>query len=49
MSGYRWLLRNYFGGSTVGTVAGAGLTAGASAVPPLVRKSKGFVQRLFGQ
>ena len=40
-------VRNVVAG-TNGTVAGAGLTAGASSVPPLDKKGKGFVQRLFG-
>ena len=40
--------RNVVAG-TFGTVAGGGITAGASAVPPVVKKTKGFVQRLFGQ
>jgi hypothetical protein len=39
--------RNVVAG-TVGAVAGGGLTAGATAAVPLVKKSKGFVQRLFG-
>ena len=41
-------VRNVVAG-TAGTVVGSGLTASASAVPPLVKKGKGFVQRLFGQ
>jgi len=41
-------VRNVVAG-TAGTIVGSGLTAGASAVPPLVKKGKGFVQRLFGQ
>ena len=38
--------RNVVAG-TVETVAGAGITAGASAAVPLVKESKGFVQRLL--
>jgi hypothetical protein len=39
--------------TTIGAVAGGGLTAAVSAAPPVVKKAvapaKGFVQRLFGQ